>query len=228
MPTHDALNERLSEYLDNELDAAERAAVEAHLAECGECRTDLQALAAVVARAGTLTDAPPDQNLWPGVEAQIAPPQVLRPSVARRRFAFTMPQLIAASLALMVASGGMVWLARLGGARTDFPVVLGEVASPSGRRTSATPRSTRRSRTCSRRWTRDAAGSMRRRSGFSRPTSRPSTAPSRSAAKRSLPIRERVLEQLSRANEEAEARTAAARHGAGRSVGDVGRRIGRV
>lgn len=130
MPTHDALNERLSEYLDNELDAAERAAVEAHLAECGECRTDLQALAAVVARAGTLTDTPPDQSLWPGVETQIAPPQVLRPAFARRRFAFTMPQLIAASLALMIASGGMVWLARLGGARTDFPVVLGEVASP--------------------------------------------------------------------------------------------------
>ena len=35
MPTHDAFNERLSEYLDNELDAAERAAVDAHLAECG-------------------------------------------------------------------------------------------------------------------------------------------------------------------------------------------------
>ena len=51
MPTHDALNDRLSEYLDDELDAAERAAVEAHLAECGECRADLEALAAVVARA---------------------------------------------------------------------------------------------------------------------------------------------------------------------------------
>ena len=130
MPTHDVLNERLSEYLDNELDAAERAAVEAHLAECGECRADLQALAAVVARAGTLTDTPPDRNLWPGVEARIAPPQVLRPTFAGRRFAFTMPQLIAASLALMIASGGMVWLARLGGERTDFPAVLGEVPSP--------------------------------------------------------------------------------------------------
>ena len=77
-----------------------------------------------------MTDTPPDQNLWPGVEAQIAPPQVLRPTFARRRFAFTMPQLIAASLALMIASGGMVWLARLGGDRTDFPAVLGEVSSP--------------------------------------------------------------------------------------------------
>ena len=38
-----------------------------------------------------------------------------------------MPQLVAAGLALMIASGGMVWLARLGGERTDFPAVLGEV-----------------------------------------------------------------------------------------------------
>ena len=30
----------------------------------------------------------------------------------------------------MIASGGMVWLARLGGDRTDFPAVLGEVSSP--------------------------------------------------------------------------------------------------
>ena len=37
------------------------------------------------------------------------------------RFAFTLPQLVAASLALMVASGGMVWLARMGGPSTDFP-----------------------------------------------------------------------------------------------------------
>jgi anti-sigma factor ChrR (cupin superfamily) len=130
MPTHDDLNERLSDYLDNELDAAGRAAVEAHLAGCGECRADLEALAAVVARAGTLADRAPEQNLWPGVEARVTSPQVLRPTFSTRRFAFTMPQLIAASLALMIASGGMVWLARLGGDRTDLPAVMGEVLSP--------------------------------------------------------------------------------------------------
>ena len=130
MPTHDDLNERLSDYLDNELDAAGRAAVEAHLAGCGECRADLEALAAVVARAGTLADRAPEQNLWPGVEARVTSPQVLRPTFSTRRFAFTMPQLIAASLALMIASGGMVWLARLGGERTDLPAVMGEVLSP--------------------------------------------------------------------------------------------------
>jgi hypothetical protein len=130
MPPHDVLKERLSEYLDNELDAAGRAEVESHLAECGDCRADLEALGAVVTRAGSLMDAPPSADLWPGIESRIAPPQVLRPAFTRRRFAFTLPQLIAASLALTIASGGMVWLARLGGEHTDFPAVQGEMTSP--------------------------------------------------------------------------------------------------
>ena len=130
MPTHDVLNERLSEYLDNELDAAARAEIDGHLGECAECRADLEALAAVVAHAATLTDAAPAGDLWPGIEARIAAPQVHRPTFGRRRFAFTMPQLVAASLALMIASGGMVWLARLGGERTDFPAIQGEMTSP--------------------------------------------------------------------------------------------------
>jgi len=42
---------------------------------------------------------------------------------AARRFSFTVPQLVAAGLALMLLSGGIVWLARMGGQRTDFPPV---------------------------------------------------------------------------------------------------------
>jgi len=128
MATHEAFNERLSEYLDDELGAAERAAVDAHLRECERCRADLQDLAAVVARARALPDTPPAGNLWPGVEERLSTPRLLRPTFSTRRFAFTMPQLIAASLALMIASGGMVWMARLGGARTDFPAISGEVS----------------------------------------------------------------------------------------------------
>jgi anti-sigma factor RsiW len=130
MPMHDVVNERLSEYLDDELEAAERTSVEAHLHDCAECCADLAALAAVAARARTLADAAPARNLWAGIEARIAPPRRLRPSFTRMRFVFTMPQLIAASLALMIVSGGMVWLARLGGERTDFPAIRGELPAP--------------------------------------------------------------------------------------------------
>ena len=69
----------------------------------------------------------PASDLWPGVSARIDPRPARRATLTTRRFAFTLPQLVAASLALIVASGGMVWLARMGGPATDFPPVLGEV-----------------------------------------------------------------------------------------------------
>jgi hypothetical protein len=74
-----------------------------------------------------LSDTPPVSDLWPGVAARIDPRPARRTTLATRRFAFTLPQLVAASLALIVASGGVVWLARMGGPVTDFPPVLGEV-----------------------------------------------------------------------------------------------------
>ena len=134
--TSDRFNERLSEYLDDELEAGERRDMEAHLAVCEQCRADLEALRAVTARARALPDVPPAADLWDGVAARLdARTLEFEPRRAARRFAFTLPQLVAASLALMVLSGGMVWLARLGGDRTDFP----SVAATDIARTGAAP-----------------------------------------------------------------------------------------
>jgi len=127
----DVFTDRLSEYLDNELSAAERASVEAHLDACSACRTTLEELRAVVARAAALPDSPPDRELWSGVAAQIAKPGA-RISPFRRaisaRLSFTLPQVAAASLALMVLSGGLVWMARSGDRRADIPSVNAQVA----------------------------------------------------------------------------------------------------
>jgi len=92
---------RLSEYLDGELEAGERAALEAHLAGCAECRRTLDELGRVVARAQSLGEhEPPD--LWPGIAQRIAPDiKVIRP----RRHSFSVPQLIAASVLLVICSG---------------------------------------------------------------------------------------------------------------------------
>jgi hypothetical protein len=127
MTMHDEWNDRLSEYIDGDLEPADRLALEAHLAGCAGCRQDLASLRAVVTRAGSLTDTPPASDLWPGIASRIGARPARRATLATRRFAFTLPQLVAASLALIVASGGMVWLARMGGPTTDFPPVLGEV-----------------------------------------------------------------------------------------------------
>jgi len=127
----DVFTDRLSEYLDNELSAAERASVEAHLDTCSACRTTLEELRAVVARAAALPDSPPDRELWSGVAAQIAKPGA-RISPFRRaisaRLSFTLPQVAAASLALMVLSGGLVWMARSGDRRAYIPSVNAQVA----------------------------------------------------------------------------------------------------
>jgi tetratricopeptide (TPR) repeat protein len=133
MTTHDQVIDRLSEYLDDDdavaderLPAADRAVIEAHLAACAECRTTLAELRAVARIARNLPDAPPPSDLWPGVSARLDP----RPSVIpfrqtlSKRFSFTLPQLVAAGLALMVLSGGMVWVARLGDPRASLPAAV--------------------------------------------------------------------------------------------------------
>jgi hypothetical protein len=120
--THEACVDRLSDYLDGELPAHEHGEVAAHLAACGECRDVLAELQAVAFRAAALRDddTAPAADLWPGVTKRIRLDRARR---AHRTFSFTLPQLVAAGLALMVLSGGLVWLARLGGERTDFPAV---------------------------------------------------------------------------------------------------------
>jgi len=105
---------RLSEYLDGELDGTERSGVEAHLQTCGQCRAALDELRQVVARAKSLTDRPPATDLWTGIRARLTPARIARVSqpgaVRSRRFSFSIPQLLAASIALVLLSGGTAWM----------------------------------------------------------------------------------------------------------------------
>jgi anti-sigma factor RsiW len=133
MDTRDLYSDRLSEYLDDEeLSAAERAELEAHLTTCASCRTTLAELRAVAARAASLPDAPPDADLWAGIAARLDNPAATpKVRVFPRRFSFTLPQLVAAGLALMVLSGGMVWISRLGSPHTNLQPVEARVDAPS-------------------------------------------------------------------------------------------------
>ncbi|HET7698547.1 MAG TPA: zf-HC2 domain-containing protein [Vicinamibacterales bacterium] len=125
----DVWTDRLSEYLDDELTPAARAALESHLAACPECAATLSELRAVVERARRLPGRPPAADLWPGIETRLAGPRLARSAgPARdvrpaRRFAFTAPQLVAAGLALMVMSGGGTWVLLHGGRATSMPPV---------------------------------------------------------------------------------------------------------
>ena len=111
MTTDDAFTDRLSDYLDDELGEADRRALEQHLAGCDDCRVTLSELRAVVARAASLPDRAPDVDLWFGVAQRIGPGRR-----SNRRFSFTfsftLPQLAAAVLAVIVLSTAAIWVAR--------------------------------------------------------------------------------------------------------------------
>jgi len=114
---------RLSEYLDEELDRDECLALEGHLAGCPECASTLAELRQVRVRAHELEDAPPPASLWARVEAgiaarrtvsypkgRIAPEGAAESGLGRGpRFSFSVPQLIAACLAVALVSGGAVF-----------------------------------------------------------------------------------------------------------------------
>ena len=106
---------RLSKYLDGELSPDQRAACETHLADCTECRTTLDELRQVVARARMLEGQPTEGDLWPAIAALLGPevvPLAPRHSGNHRRFSLTLPQLAAAGIALMLLSAGSAWVAR--------------------------------------------------------------------------------------------------------------------
>jgi len=110
----DIWTDKLSDYLDNELPANERAALESHLAGCATCTETLDELRAVMTSARRLPNDPPARDLWAGIAAAIEPAgqrvTVMRPRW-RREFRIGLPQLLAASVALMLLSGGAVWWA---------------------------------------------------------------------------------------------------------------------
>ena len=122
---NDMWTNRLSEYIDGELDSAETKALEEHLATCGQCYAIVSELRQVVARAKSLEDAPPANDLWVRIHAGIARPPSLRSGQAirqsARRFSFSVPQLLAASIALVLLSGGGAWLALHSPSVTPMP-----------------------------------------------------------------------------------------------------------
>ena len=118
--------DRLSDYIDDELTPGERQDVDAHLAECQPCAAALADLRANVERARTLTPVTPARDLWEGIEARIV--TAATPAAAPRRFAFTMPQLLAASVLLALLSG---WGALRFVRPATSPVEIADTSAPS-------------------------------------------------------------------------------------------------
>ena len=115
MTVHEEWTDQLSDYLDGELSADERDAVETHLRICASCAAVLNDLKRVVARTQSVEARPPHADLWVGIAERI---ETASPATGRvmpfgqrdaRRFAFTLPQLAAAAAVLMAVSGTAAW-----------------------------------------------------------------------------------------------------------------------
>jgi anti-sigma factor RsiW len=96
---------RLSARLDDDLAAAERAAIDAHLEECAACRELLEELREVGRRARALAVEPPSRDLWPGIAGAIG--QAPRGVTATRR---ARPALALAAALALVAVGLAIFL----------------------------------------------------------------------------------------------------------------------
>ena len=113
---HDMTSQQLSDYVDGELTAPESAAVEAHVRQCAECRTLVGQLRGIAAAASALPGTLPAADLWPGIDSRIAAGGTVVPDMSivsmkrRGRVTFTLPQLAAAAVLLMLFSGGLVLL----------------------------------------------------------------------------------------------------------------------
>jgi hypothetical protein len=103
--------EELQDYAEELLPPRRHEEIRAHVQECPACRRELEAIRELLeGLAGLPTEAEPSRDLWPQIGWRIGAQEA--PTGARgRRRTVTLPvwQLLAASVALAILSGGVVW-----------------------------------------------------------------------------------------------------------------------
>lgn len=102
----DSWTDRLSEYVDGELDPRTHAALEAHLATCASCRATRDELERVVARARGIGYREPATDLWGGIETSIAGNA---PRSGRRLVTLSWARLATAAAIVAILAGGFAW-----------------------------------------------------------------------------------------------------------------------
>jgi hypothetical protein len=107
----DSWTDRLSEYVDGDLDAVTRAALDAHLATCADCRATREELEQVVVRAHRVGYREPGHDLWSRIEAGItaSASEAVRPIRRRRVITLSLARLAAAAGIVAAVVGGTTW-----------------------------------------------------------------------------------------------------------------------
>jgi len=105
-----AFDETLADYLEGDLVASERQAVEAHLASCVRCAALVRDLQQIRDSAGELGELVPSRDLWDGIEARIEAPVVpLAPRDAPWRRGADRLRLAAVAAALVAVTAGVTY-----------------------------------------------------------------------------------------------------------------------
>lgn len=131
---HSRWTDQLSAYLDGELPAEQRAALEEHLGSCVACRSVLEDFQAIVAAAPQYAGREPEQDLWPGIRGEIEAGREVTLAPRRRTLPrmFTLPQMLAASIAFALVSSGAVYFLSRPEQVVVNPAPLAAVPSTSG------------------------------------------------------------------------------------------------
>lgn len=123
--TTDPWVDRLSEYVDGDLDDVTTRQLEAHLAACAECRATRDELMRVVARAQRVGYRRPERDLWSRIEAQVEP-HGLDPAIATirpRHVTMSVWRLAAAAAIVATLAGGLAWIVATRGSGGAITVV---------------------------------------------------------------------------------------------------------
>ena len=136
--TCDQLDERLSDWLENDVDLTTRTMLERHVAACARCTALVADLALIRREAASLPELVPSRDLWPEIEARIQAPVIsLEQSrtgraTSHRASARRAWWLGAAAAALVAVTAGVTHYVTIQSA-PDTPVVA---ATPAVERTS--------------------------------------------------------------------------------------------
>jgi len=115
----DSFADRMSDYIDGVLSAAEREKLDAHLAECSDCRALVSDLRSVRREARSLPPLEPPEQVWHSIAARIR----TRHGSAARRSRFHTGLAVAAALVLSVS----LWIA-IAPPEPDRPYTEGQEA----------------------------------------------------------------------------------------------------
>jgi putative zinc finger protein len=120
------LDDKLADYLEGDLPAGERIALEAHVASCVRCTALVRDLEHIRTDAGELGELAPSRDLWSGIAERIETPVVpltvrpiATPNVERRRGGERL-RLAAIAAALVAVTAGVTYtLTIAGGGASD-------------------------------------------------------------------------------------------------------------